>query len=63
MDNFVKTTIVKEGTYQNRNKEGRKLTNRSVLLREIKMKNRMMNAPSEYKKALNKGVTTMEVFL
>lgn len=56
MDKFVKTNILySPKEYIHLNYDGRKLTNRNVLLHKIRMENKMMNVPSEYRKALNKG--------
>ena len=63
MDKFVETKITyTPEDYPHLNNDGYKLTNRNVLLHKIRMKNRMMNVPSEYKKALNKGVKKITDF-
>lgn len=63
MDKFVKTTIIKEGKNLHLDSRGAKLTLKRILHNKIASKNKAMNIPSEYKKALNKGKKTLEAFL
>ena len=64
MDNFIKTTIIYTPKgYPYLNDEGGKMTNKRKLLEEIRSKNKMMNVPSEYRKAKNKGKKILEDFI
>ena len=63
MDKFIETKILySPETYDYLDRRGRKLTNRGILHNKISSKNRAMNIPAAYKKALNKGIKKIEEF-
>ena len=64
MDNFIKTIKTYEPkTYPHLNRQGGKVTNKSILHDKISKKGKAMTIPVRYKKALEKGIKKMEDWL